>query len=128
MASERLQRQIEILLDEAEAAIKELDWRVVHDRAQAVLAIDPENGEGRAFQATAERALGGSPPPLGIQSTGTTPAKIPTGTSAQPSSFANGRYQVKMLLGKGGKKKVYLAHDGSQFRPGNELCSAPLWG
>ena len=27
------------------------------------------------------------------------------------SSFANGRYQVKKLLGEGGKKKVYLAHD-----------------
>ena len=31
--------------------------------------------------------------------------------SAQPSSFANGRYQVKRFLGEGGKKKVYLAHD-----------------
>ncbi len=28
-----------------------------------------------------------------------------------PTSFANGRYQVKKFLGKGGKKKVYLAHD-----------------
>ena len=28
-----------------------------------------------------------------------------------PSSFANGRYQVKQFLGEGGKKKVYLAHD-----------------
>ena len=31
--------------------------------------------------------------------------------SAQPTSFANGRYQVKRFLGEGGKKKVYLAHD-----------------
>jgi tetratricopeptide (TPR) repeat protein len=28
-----------------------------------------------------------------------------------PTSFANGRYQVKKLLGEGGKKKVYLVHD-----------------
>src|SRR3970282_1810720 len=28
-----------------------------------------------------------------------------------PTSFANGRYTVKKLLGEGGKKKVYLAHD-----------------
>jgi tetratricopeptide (TPR) repeat protein len=28
-----------------------------------------------------------------------------------PTSFANGRYQVKKLLGEGGRKKVYLAHD-----------------
>ncbi len=29
----------------------------------------------------------------------------------QPTSFANGRYQVKKFLGEGGKKKVYLACD-----------------
>jgi len=31
--------------------------------------------------------------------------------SSMPTSFANGRYQVKKFLGEGGKKKVYLAHD-----------------
>jgi len=31
--------------------------------------------------------------------------------SPEPKSFADGRYQVKELLGEGGKKKVYLAHD-----------------
>jgi tetratricopeptide (TPR) repeat protein len=31
--------------------------------------------------------------------------------SPEPTSFANGRYQVKKLLGEGGKKKVYLVHD-----------------
>ena len=28
-----------------------------------------------------------------------------------PSSFANGRYEVRRFLGEGGKKKVFLAHD-----------------
>jgi hypothetical protein len=60
MASERLQRQIDRLLDEAEAAITELNWGLVRDRALAVLGIDPENNEGRTFLATAERALLGS--------------------------------------------------------------------
>ena len=32
-------------------------------------------------------------------------------TADQPTSFANGRYQVKRFLGEGGKKKVYLATD-----------------
>lgn len=31
--------------------------------------------------------------------------------SPKPTSFANGRYQVKKFLGEGGKKKVYLVHD-----------------
>jgi len=31
--------------------------------------------------------------------------------SREPTSFANGRYQVKKFLGEGGKKKVYLVHD-----------------
>ena len=38
----------------------------------------------------------------------TPPATPPT---PQPTTFANGRYQVKKFLGEGGKKKVYLAHD-----------------
>lgn len=29
--------------------------------------------------------------------------------STEPTSFAEGRYQVKRFLGEGGKKKVYLA-------------------
>jgi serine/threonine protein kinase/tetratricopeptide (TPR) repeat protein len=39
-------------------------------------------------------------------------AHIPTKPPvSEPTSFANGRYQVKKFLGEGGKKKVYLAHD-----------------
>ena len=41
-----------------------------------------------------------------------TPKKKPKKPSAiEPTSFADGRYQVKKFLGEGGKKKVYLAHD-----------------
>ncbi len=111
MASDRVQRQINSLLDEAEAAIKELDWRVVHDRAEAVLAIDPENPDGLTYLATAERAMGGAAPAR----TGHPAISTPTSTSAakpdHPTSFANGRYEVKRFLGEGGKKKVYLAQD-----------------
>jgi tetratricopeptide (TPR) repeat protein len=34
-----------------------------------------------------------------------------TQPSPEPTSFADGRYQIKRFLGEGGKKKVYLAHD-----------------
>ena len=60
--------------------------------------------------AAADRALSGSAPQLTTQ-----PVASPGSTSAptpdQPTSFANGRYQVKRFLGEGGKKKVYLAQD-----------------
>jgi len=36
--------------------------------------------------------------------------------SPEPTSFAGGRYQVKQLLGVGGKKKVYLVHDNTLDR------------
>jgi len=32
-------------------------------------------------------------------------------STPEPTSFGDGRYQVKKFLGEGGKKKVYLAHD-----------------
>ena len=57
LASERLKRQIDRLLDEVEAAVSQLDWLVVRDRTQAVLALDPENADAATFLAAAERAL-----------------------------------------------------------------------
>ena len=45
MASERVQKQIDRLLDEAEAAIAISDWAVVGDRARNVLRLDPDNSD-----------------------------------------------------------------------------------
>ena len=47
--------------------------------------------------------------PQSAASPATPPVSPPAQT--QPTSFANGRYQVKKFLGEGGKKKVYLAKD-----------------
>jgi hypothetical protein len=41
----------------------------------------------------------------------TTKPKPKKPLTIKPTSFADGRYQVKKFLGEGGKKKVYLAHD-----------------
>ena len=43
MPSERVQRQIEGFLDEAEAALAERDWDRARDLAERVLTIDAEN-------------------------------------------------------------------------------------
>ena len=58
MASERVQRQIERLLDQIEEAAGELNWPVVRERSAAVLAYDPDNTDALSFLAAAERALG----------------------------------------------------------------------
>src|SRR5437870_2027765 len=34
----------------------------------------------------------------------------------QPTSFCDGRYEVRRFLGEGGKKRVYLAHDAKLDR------------
>jgi len=60
MASDRVQRQLDRLLDEAEEAITNDDWVTVSSRAKAVLAIEPDNQDGQAYLAASERALGAS--------------------------------------------------------------------
>ena len=58
MASERLQRQIERLLDEADHAITSEDWLTVASRARSVLRIDPENSDALSYLAISERDIG----------------------------------------------------------------------
>ena len=62
MASERIQRRIDLLLDEADQAVSKSDWVTVADRAQNVLALDPDNKDAATFVAAADRASGGSDP------------------------------------------------------------------
>jgi len=106
MVSERIQRQIDRFLDEAEEAVTQGDWDIAADRAGKVLRLDPENQDALTYLAAAERDTG-IPNSPAISSS--QPFSAPT--ADQPTSFANGRYQVKRFLGEGGKKKVYLAHD-----------------
>ena len=133
MPSERIQRQIDLLLDQAEAALASSDWRAALQAAEAARGFDPDNEDAAAFVAAAERALGAvSSLPQGER----TPTTIDPSTAsahgdaelpplpnagegrgegdrnvATPTSFADGRYNVSKFLGEGGKKRVYLAHD-----------------
>ncbi|MBI4202670.1 MAG: serine/threonine protein kinase, partial [Chloroflexi bacterium] len=131
MTSDRIKRRIEALLDEADQAVAQSQWDVARDRAQNVLAFDPDNADAKAYLAAAERALSSSPSPtrgegrgggqataragvspshVGAQGLAPLPSPQPP-TPAYPAAFAGGRYQVKRFLGEGGKKRVYLAHD-----------------
>ena len=112
MPSERIQRRIDALLDEADAAVAREDWVVVGARARAALVADPENADAAEYLAMAERGLGEQrEPPTNPQ-----PAAAATTATTQPTSFVDGRYHVRKFLGEGGKKRVFLAHDQSLDR------------
>ncbi|MCI0879327.1 MAG: hypothetical protein J4N78_10635, partial [Chloroflexi bacterium] len=117
MASERIQRRIERLLDQIEQEADQRNWQLVLELAREVLGFAPDNSDAKAFLDVAEERLASTAPAV-RRSFGPMPAAAPTaGHPTSPSaelrtSFANGRYQVKEFLGEGGKKKVYLAHDG----------------
>jgi len=114
MPSQRVQRRIGKLLDQAEEAADNRDWSVVAESARMVLQLDPDNEDAIAFQGMVDQSdvgsrLGTSPTPS--DSAASTPADPDT-----PMSFAGNRYIVKRFLGEGGKKKVYLAHDSTLDR------------
>jgi hypothetical protein len=107
MPSERVQRQLDRLLDEAEQAFARQDWSKLEHLAKQALALDRESDDAQAFAKAASEMLGGT----SSTKTDELLASEPLPAQAVPSSFAGGRYQVKKFLGEGGKKKVYLAHD-----------------
>ncbi len=115
MASERVQRRVDRLLDQIEEAIEQRDWSHVRELAQDVIALDRDNNDALAFLEAAEQRLSASSPAHPDdhdQSTSDSGSPNPaTHVAEQPTSFANGRYQVQRFLGEGGKKKVYLAQD-----------------
>ncbi len=112
MPSKRIQRQIDTLLDQAEEAVAQADWAAVLERADGVLAIDADDEDALAFRAITDagqaRRAGGSPEPA-LAGTVEAAAQVPV--ADEPDSFTGGRYAVRELLGEGGKKRVYLAHD-----------------
>ena len=81
MTTERLQRRINILLNEAEDAIASSDWELVRNRAENVLALEPGNLDAQALVAAAERAPGDSAGQVGEASP---PSTSPAAGSIQP--------------------------------------------
>ena len=58
MATERIQGQINRLLESAGEALTQRDWASVKDRATDVLVLDPENQDALALQSAAKWVLG----------------------------------------------------------------------
>ncbi|MCH7653904.1 MAG: hypothetical protein IIB14_09535, partial [Chloroflexi bacterium] len=101
MAGERIQRQIDRLLDEAEEAFVQRDWDTLSNRAQDVLLLDSDNQDARAFLEAGEKAL--------LASSGATSESTDAASTAEPltssandrsldsvpSSFAAGRYLLQ---------------------------------
>ena len=108
MPSERIQRRIDSLLDEADEATNRNDWVVVRERAAAALAFDPDNGDAKAYQDAAERRLSES---RSTDAEASTSQGSTEDNQSLPTSFGSGRYVVRSFLGEGGRKRVYLAHD-----------------
>src|SRR5437879_2842025 len=103
MPSERVQRHIDRLLDEADEAVRLKDWGQVRENAHAILDLDPENADARGFLEAAERALSRG---VSTSPDSEAPARREAASPAasQPTSFCDGRYTVTRFLGEGGKK------------------------
>ncbi len=104
MPSERIQRQIDALLDEAEAAVRDEAWETVRQRVRSVQALDPENADALTYAEASARADGGVAASIKRPALSEVAPPLPT-------SFVYGCYEVRRFLGEGGKKNVYLAHD-----------------
>jgi len=110
MPSERIQRRIDHLLDEAEAAADAQDWTLVRRKTAEVLGLDPDNADAPAMSRAAEKVLssGNSLERAEQDTISVEPAPV---ERVLPESFVNGRYEVRAFLGEGGRKEVYLAQD-----------------
>ncbi len=54
MASDRIQRRIERLLDQIEQEADQRNWQLVRELAEEVLGFAPDNGDARSFLSVAE--------------------------------------------------------------------------
>lgn len=63
MSSERIQRGIDALFDEADAAADERDWAVVGARAEDILAIDEANADAVSDHGSRVAAMAASSRP-----------------------------------------------------------------
>ena len=115
MASDRIQRQVERLLDVAEKAFEEHDWHALLAHAQDVIRLDPENREALTFFSVAERGIR----LLCAHSSATTR----TLTNSGPAHLLRQRpLRSKALPGRG-RQEAGLFGPGHSPRQRGSLCS-----
>ena len=88
LASERIQHQIDRLLDEAEEAVSQLNWAAVRIRARTALRLDPVNNDALSYLAAAETELQGSRSPSSSQDSSSTAPDVAISTVEHPTAFA----------------------------------------
>ncbi len=81
------------------------------DVAARAAASTGESSTSSVERSDAAGALASEP-----SASGSAAARAPSQAAPQPTSFCDGRYEVKRFLGEGGKKLVYLAHDAKLDR------------
>ncbi len=100
MPSDRIQRQVDRLLDSAEQAFVDRDWALLAELASDALSLDPDSGDAQGFADAAHRNLG-TPEETAV------PSPAPPQPAA-PSSFVGGRYEVREFLGEGAVAETAL--------------------
>ena len=129
MASERAHRRIERLLDQIDEASEQRDWETVGELSEDVLALDPDNADGKAFLAATERRRADSETAHLSQATVSphrpqaSTVEAPSAPARQHASFADGRYQVKDFLGEGGKKRERCVRTFPLYEAKSRQCT-----
>lgn len=103
MVSERIRGRIDRLLDQIEEAADGQDWPEVHRLARQLLGLDSENVDAPSFLNVAEAELAGQRDADQIEELPVSSMNDDDSSVDQPTSFADGRYQVKSFLGEGGE-------------------------
>ena len=102
MPCERIQRQIDRLVNAAEAATTRLDWESVHQHSRATLRLTPECEDARSLLDAAEQEPDGDAPmaTAPIEATATSaPAVTPTeGPKATGSTIAGDMTALTQLM------------------------------
>ena len=102
MVSERIQRQIDRLLDDAEQSFIQRDWATLLDRAQDVLLLAPDSQDALAFQEAAQRALGSTSSNLSDQEAQPVVAELKTHPEVdQPALLRRWPLSGQTLSGRG---------------------------